>query len=365
MDDASLIKEKNKLSSIQVIRAIAFILIFISHVEIIDTGPVAVSLFLVISGFCMTYSYLDRPDKLPESSFVKNLKFAWSKVKKLYLLHLVTLGSVAVIVFAGIIVHKDSIQKLFEQLFYFLFNIFLLQSWIPWRDGYFSFNAVAWYLSTSIFSYFMFPWIFKIIQSKNKKRMVILTTSVIVLMVAISIILEICHAFFNCPNLILKYITYIFPIYRLGDFIIGLVAGYFFVSNKRSSSKKTYTCFEIIIILIMITQIYTYCAGWINAAGFKYSLFWLPASVFCIYVFACNIGAVSGFLSKLKPLVWLGNISAEAFLIHHICIKAAEYVSKNKLIVAAIAFPLTLLASFIWRWFYRKLQIRISKNAVK
>ena len=37
------------------------------------------SLFLVLSGFYMTYAYLDRPEKIPRLSLVNNLKFAWGK----------------------------------------------------------------------------------------------------------------------------------------------------------------------------------------------------------------------------------------------------------------------------------------------
>jgi len=34
----------------------------------------------------MTYAYLDRPEKTPRPSFTNNMRFAWEKVKKLYIL---------------------------------------------------------------------------------------------------------------------------------------------------------------------------------------------------------------------------------------------------------------------------------------
>lgn len=56
-------------------------------------------------------------------------------------------------------------------------------------------------------------------------------------------------------------------------------------------------------------------------------------------------------LSRNKALVWIGNISGEAFLIHQICIKAVEVVTNHKWIVAGISFVLTLICTAIWHWF--------------
>ena len=184
-------KEKPRIESIQIIRAIAFILIFLSHVGLISTGPIGVSLFLVLSGFCMTYAYLDRPEKTPIPNLRNNLRFAWGKVKKLYPLHVITLLFVALIIFGELILHKGSGTEIPEQGGYFIANALLLQSWIPWRDGYFSFNAVSWYLSTSAFSYFVFLWVFRIIQSKDKKRIARLAGTTLTLMVLVAIILGI------------------------------------------------------------------------------------------------------------------------------------------------------------------------------
>lgn len=223
---------KQRLASIQVIRAIAFILIFLSHVELISTGPIGVSLFLGLSGFCMTYAYLDRPEKTPSPSFVNNLKFTWGKIKKLYPIHFETLIFVAIIVFGGLLLHKASGKEFAEQGGYFVANGLLLQSWIPWRDGYFSFNAVSWYLSTTAFAYFLFPCVFKPIQSKDKKRIVRLAGITLGWMILMAIILGIGKWHWGWTDAFLKWVTYICPLYRAGDFILGLVNGYLFVTSN-------------------------------------------------------------------------------------------------------------------------------------
>lgn len=344
---------KERLQSIQVIRAIAFILIFLSHVEIVSTGPIGVSLFLVLSGFCMTYAYLDRPEKIPSPGLMNNAKFAWQKVKKLYPLHVVTLLFVSLIVFGGLFLHRVSYTEIAEQGAYFITNGLLLQSWIPWRDGYFSFNAVSWYLSTAAFSYFLFPLVFREVQSKSKKRIARLVAITLGLMIIVAIILGIGEQNFGWTNAILKWVVYICPLYRAGDFIIGLVAGYVFVTHIISKSGVHCTIAEIIIIALMMVQVMIYGSG-AMPTNWSLTLFWLPTSIICVYLFSVNKGIVSRVLSKSKVLVWLGNISGEAFLIHHICIKAAEYITKNKWVVAVISFSVTLICTGIWKWIKRK-----------
>ena len=352
-------KERPRIESIQVIRVIAFILIFLSHVELIATGPIGVSLFLVLSGFCMTYAYLDRPEKTPSPGFVTNLKFVWGKVKKLYPLHVVTLIFVALVIFGDLVLHRASGSEIAEQGGYFVANAFLLQSWIPWRDGYFSFNAVSWYLSTSVFSYFIFLWVFRAIQSKDKKRIARLAGITLASMILMAVILGIGQQNFGWTKDIVKWVVYICPFYRAGDFIVGLVAGYIFVSTQKSlDGGVIHTVIQLIVIAVMTVQVLIYCSG-NTATNWTLTLFWLPTSVLCIYLFAVNKGMVSKTLSKSKALVWVGNISGEAFLIHQICIKAAEYLTKNKWIVAIIAFTATLLAAVVWRLVYKKVQTKV------
>lgn len=357
-------KERPRIESIQVIRAIAFILIFLSHVELTSTGPIGVSLFLVLSGFCMTYSYLDRPGKMPIPTLKNNLRFAWGKVKKLYLLHATTLLFVAFIVFGGLILHRGSGAEMAEQGGYFTANALLLQSWIPWRDGYFSFNAVSWYLSTTAFSYFVFLWVFRIIQSKDKKRIARFTGTTLALMISVAIILGVGKETWGWNKAIFKWVVYICPLYRAGDFIIGLVAGYIFLAVKKSGSRGLYySIAEVLVILLMIAQVIIYGFNVSRATNWTLTLFWLPTSVLCIYLFALNKGVISKTLSKSKALIWIGNISGEAFLIHQICIKAVEYLAKNKWIVAAVAFIVTLIVTVIWRFAYRKIKTRAGQNS--
>ena len=114
----------------------------------------------------------------------------------------------------------------------------------------------------------------------------------------------------------------------------------------------------------MLAQVIIYDSDMSRATNWTLTLFWLPTSILCVYLFAVNKGLISKVLSKSKVLVLIGNISGEAFLIHQICIKATEYLTKNKWIVAVVAFVVTLIATVVWRWLYSKVQLQVTnKNA--
>ena len=351
-----------KLLSIQVIRALAFILIFLSHVELVSTGPVGVSIFLVVSGFCLSFSYLDRDDKLPRVSLRSNLGFAVKKMKKLYPLHVITLIFVATIVFAKLVLQNNSDNALIEQGLYFIANGLLIHSWIPLRDGYFSFNAVSWYLSTIAFSYFVFPWILSVIQTKNKRKIITLAAISVGTMTIISVLLGIAHTKFGISNSFIKWFVYICPLYRFGDFVLGIVLGYIYLLPKKKQSRRVYTIIEFVAILIIILQIVIYGSGVIKATNWILTLFWLPSSLLLVYFFAVNIGMISRWLCKCKLLIWIGNISGDAFLIHQICIKMTEVLTKNKLIIAPVAFVLTIICTVIWRLLDKKSLSMLSRK---
>ena len=353
--------QSNKIDSLQVVRALAFLLIFLSHVEIISTGPIGVSIFIVLSGFCMTYSYLDRPEKIKDPSVTNNFHFSIGKIKKLYPLHVVTLTAVAVVVFSELFRQKASVSNICLETVLFFFNALLLQSWLPFRDGYYSFNAVSWYFSTSLFFYFAFPIVFRIIQSKNKQRISILLVSTFVLMILGSLCLDLGNHYLGWTRAFSKWFTYIFPIYRLGDFIFGLISGYIFTSIKHKYNRGLISVLEILVIGLMIIQVILYNSKVIEATSWMLSLFWLPTSILFVSLFALNLGITSRVLTKSRLLVWIGDISGEAFLLHQICIKAVQHFFSDKVIVASISLVITIISSIAWRFLYTKFKRHFEK----
>lgn len=78
--------DKKLISSLQGLRAVAFLCVVISHCGAPWLGPWAISVFVALSGFLMVCNYYDRPRTAsgPQSA----IAFSFKKIRRLYPLHL-------------------------------------------------------------------------------------------------------------------------------------------------------------------------------------------------------------------------------------------------------------------------------------
>ncbi len=339
-----------KINSIQVIRAMAFIGIFLSHCSIglfSRLGHMGAGIFFILSGFLMTYTYYD-VNKLNQCGLVYNAKFAWGRIRKLYFLHIVTM----LIAIPMKYYECDNEQKIFfarntiKNIFY---NVFLIQSWIPDVDVAFSLNSVSWYLSTCIIQYFAFPWIIKAIRKiKTDKTAIVL-----------SIALYVCQAFYATQVKKIPWYEalggwkfgawaiYIFPLSRLVDFIIGCNLGYVYLNNrdKRRSNKK-FTVFEAFAFGLLFFCIVIYSRSFIGERGWEFVTLWTIPSCLLIYLFCCNAGVISKIITN-KITILIGNLSPITFLIHQIVIKCVFFVVSFALGSAFKKNPFTIFCAFV------------------
>lgn len=95
--------DRQTIYSIQALRGMAFGGVFASHSGIKcfgGAGAWGVSVFLVLSGFIMTYSYYGS-GRVELVSFRNNILFARDKIKRLYLLHFLSTFAMAVFMIVG------------------------------------------------------------------------------------------------------------------------------------------------------------------------------------------------------------------------------------------------------------------------
>lgn len=143
------------IASLQGLRALAFFGIFLSHAKMpFAWSTLSVSIFFVLSGFLLYYrdriNYSKMPPFFAHSSLINNIIFSIKKIKKLYKLHIITM----ILVIPLCTLSIGTVATIF-------LNIVLLQCWGPLSSINVSLNGVAWYLSTIMFLYFMFPYIKK------------------------------------------------------------------------------------------------------------------------------------------------------------------------------------------------------------
>ena len=355
MSTNSIVGNNSKITSIQALRACAFIGIFASHAEMLPLGAWGVSIFLVLSGFIMFYAYTGRD---LETGVEKNIMFSIKKIKRLYLPHIITMIlalAIEVYMFFQYIAPENA-RDFYERV---VLNVFLVQSWIPDQYMYFSLNGVSWYLSTCLFLYFMFPYIIKRVKEYDSIfYSFIKVAAVLCLQIFGSIVLK----KFNATEEVAKWGTYILPIYRLGDFYIGMVLGYIFFNGKKKSVFSDSSYFVILITIIeiitvglnvIIQRVYNESIGIFGSIYFKFTLLYTPLSVIIVYLFALNKGIISKILTN-KFMIYIGEISAYGFIVHMVIIRyyneflyKKHFILSNNFVRFGICFGFTILVSHI------------------
>ena len=334
-------EKKQKIDSLQVLRTFAFLGIFLSHSHIFPPlGAWGVSVFFILSGFLMSYNYADR--KL-EFGVLQSLKFSLSKIKRLYLLHV--LMTIIAIPYQLYITNNIKELKTIGDLLAKLFlNLTLLQTWIPYMSWYGSFNGVSWFLSVLMFCYFLFPIILHLLWKVNKSLVYI----IMVIVYTIQMLFAYCTR-----NLIFDagefwgnyYFAYTFTIFRLGDFIIGASLGMLFLNRKENDPRESVyaTIMECISfgLIILSAIIYERKIGILGSTWFRLTLLWIPIT--CLLVYIC--GLQKGFFTKLflkRILILFGNKTNSYFLIHnlvivYVCLIVSHFFQINYIIYCILA----------------------------
>lgn len=345
---------KQKINSLQTVRAIAFLGIFMAHNGVLDgLGSWGVAVFFELSGFVMTYSYYNKSLK---SSIRECIFFSKSKISKLYPLHIIMM---VVAVILGFVKYKKNIVVCILQVF---LNVTLLQSWIPIKRAHFSLNIVSWYLSACTFIYALFPIIIRYVKKFNTKKAIACMLLVYSLQVTISVLLLIT----NVPKEITEWMVYVNPIYRCGDFIIGSCLACIYLLNKEKNimiNSYIASLFELLLGILILVSIHIYMkkVGILGLTEFKYTVLFIPTAACLIYLFAINKGIISKMLT-CNPIVFLGDLSGYAFLIHSMIIEYISFIIMDVLkypINLSIRFIISLTLTILFSEIYRYIDNRI------
>lgn len=240
---------RERINSISAVRALACLGVFIAHIgfRISDAiGKCSVSIFLVLSGFVMIYSYYGR-NRITKFSVVDNAMFAYRRIKGLYPLYLLTTCLMTVFLFVG--QDKTPISQAVVKT---IMNLFIVQEWLPIRGS--SINYVSWYLCVITCTYFVFPWVLRQIEtSYNEKKAVIC----LVVLYGMQVLMGIIGSKIPTPNYIPNgwwredctvWFVFNFPPVRTIDFLIGCNLGYLFLCRKDKkaiSRSRRFTIAEL------------------------------------------------------------------------------------------------------------------------
>ena len=348
------------LNSLTSLRFFFAFVVFLSHLTFVKTdlawynylknnvffeGYLGVGFFFILSGFVLALNY---EKKVIDNPNFDKKKFYIARIARIYPLHALTfcvmLPFVIINVWQGYF-HWDIAGA----------NLFLLQSYIPVKDFYFSINNVSWSISTELFFYLMFPFYVIWLHKFPKLKYILL------LIIPIIIFAE---PYFRTNMKLEKAIFYINPIVRSFDFILGIITCQIYKKIKDTPinfSKGTL----IEIAAITVLAIFFYFHNDVERA-FRYGIYyWIPM-VGIVLIFALQKGLFSKILQH-KTLVYLGEISFAFYMIHMIVIKYGnQYLPKiNDFQKIGIYFIIALILSALTFEYFEKPVAKWIKNKVK
>jgi len=264
-----------------------------------------VLVFYILSGFIISYSF----NRHQENGIFGYFDFMVFRISRLFPVHILTLLSF--IFFFGVYLNFDAVPPLS-----LLSNIFLMHAFIPQAEYYFGFNSVSWSISCELFFYVAFCFLVRL----KSKYLVILLLIILVLII---------HSLITPPTeLSQHWLFYINPIFRLPDFIIGMLLCRIYFSTSFSPSTTIGNIMELTSIALLGITVYI-SSNFISDMNLRFDLFFIPAMASIVMAFSYNSGLLSRVLSH-PFMMLLGEASFSFYMIHWIIIsKANEMMTPN------------------------------------
>ncbi len=311
--------EKKRIESLEGVRGIAFLLVFISHIgkpELEGLGQFAVSVFLIMSGFLLMYNHWN---SIKEQNGVA---FSIRKLRYLYPLHIICMLAMIAMRWIFNPYKKNEIGILIRKVY---LNFLMIQEWYSF-DNHLSINPVSWYMCVLLLIYALFPYLLrKVKQNWNVKKAFVLIFFAFLAQVLICIIADKLLSISDKYNLgikrkILWWLCYYYPPTRFLDFFIGCNLGYIFLHNKLLKiNEKKYTFIEILTVIFSL--ICCFCGQKLYLTNqnycFTYTLIYTISASLIVYYFALEKGLLSKNITNCITR-YFARISPFGFLIHFV-----------------------------------------------
>ena len=309
---------KKRLTSLDAVRTFACLGVMAFHMHLCTFGHLGVSVFFVMSGFLSGYNHLESMDT-GHITLGGSARFAYRKIIKLYPLYLIMLVIPVAGELYGVVNGMAYLPTMLGKL---AANVLLVQAWIPLNEYYFSYNGPAWYLSSVAFAYFMLPLVLRGVKKYRTRRAAVLAMIAIwVGQAAIAYLVEGVYsarvADENRVRDFSTWFTYVFPVFRLGDFAVGCLMAKLFLTRRESAGAPLLaTAAEAGAIALIVLAELSFENFWLNVNS---TTLFLPASAALVYTFAVNEGYISKLLT-CKLTAFISRISSDIYLIHAVVV---------------------------------------------
>lgn len=245
-----------------------------------ERANIAVSYFFVLSGFVMILSSSGKRN----ISFFPFIKRRLARLYPIYVL--------ALLLTIGLLIDLQEISWN-----NFFLNLFLIQSWFP--NKALTLNYPGWSLSNEMFFYALFPFLLSSLY--RRLRPWIVTVVVVLFWISSQVLFQFLVIEYSW---MVKYWHYI-PILHLNEFLLGSLAGLYFLQKKDGMKKnKALWIFFLLFLLVLALKL---SVDYHNG---------LLAPLFAIFLVVLSLdnGWVSRF-SQNKLCVFLGDISYSVYIL--------------------------------------------------
>ncbi|MBR6490340.1 MAG: acyltransferase [Muribaculaceae bacterium] len=301
-----------------------------------------VTFFFMLSGFLVG---------LRHDSLISFSKFYKRRLWRIFPLHWIVLA--AMILLDLVIIHK------FKYGWDLPLHVVLLQSWSPDPAIIYNYSIHSWFLSSLLFCICVTPLLFKFFKhSERRVSWAVMLVACAIVVVVNLIANETWHSY-----------LYVMPLTRVVDYALGMLLGMALRERQEQPrvSMTRATIIEVAVLLIFAIFIALHASG--NAVALKLghsAIWWIPVSLLIVTctILNGNEGWVGKLLS-LKPLVWLGTISFEIYLLQKLannlyCYVVAPFSAHYGMFIYDYSFIGTLPLLIIMAWAVHKLMKLIS-----
>ena len=185
-------------------------------------------------------------------------------------------------------------------------NLLLLQAWVPHADWYFTINEPSWSLSDEAFFYACFA----VLALMPVRRLGMLAAGLLAFNLAI-VLWRIAsgHAAISAGDepTLTHWLTYISPVSRLLDFIVGMLV---YRLPRRGGTGAEIAACGLLIAAMLAYPLLGVGDVW------RMQLAYLPLMALFIWIFGAGAGGLSGWLSRQRWLILLGDASFALYLVH-------------------------------------------------
>ena len=253
---------------------------------LLKQANVVVSYFFILSGFVMIIAYGNN-DKIEFGAFMKR------RLARIYPAYF--LAIIVFLIYFLVQFKPFDIKGL-------ILNLTFLQSWIP---GYaLSFNAPGWSLSVEMFFYMLFPLLFNYFYKRYSVNKLLIP--ILLLFVVSQLLLHILRysTFYKGFPSASNDLIFFFPLMHLSEFLVGNIAGLFFLKGIK---KRNYDFYIVALISLIIILLASHTS--INYHNGMLAFVFVPL----ILLISSNNGTSTKILTS-KSLIFLGEISYGVYI---------------------------------------------------